>query len=264
MGIRIRIAIVMLIAGGALLVYGFYEWQLSSGASAKPEEISLRDLIARGPKGNPNIILKDFEFSGDYVHEYDEKRGPNSAWTKVWIPVFPAGTVPQPPPPGQPGGVPANQEQLKIRALVYSTKVHNEPELEAMCNRPTLRGMVTNTVQSLGADEKKHLQQDHPGTDFTNCLIIEEGREPASAGVLILIFGGGGALLLGALALLVLPLMVGRAETPTTDRDGRRRRIDRDEDEEEGDRLGRWQRSAGDEGIEEDRPRRPRRPAEDE
>jgi hypothetical protein len=262
MWIRFRIAIVLFVLGVVLLVYGFYEWRLSAGASARPEEVALRDLIARGPDGNPNIILKDFEvIDANFVIEQDEKGGPNSPWTKVWMPVVPAGTVP----PGQPGALPFNppQPQLpgRIQALIYSTRIRNEADVQTRCKVPKLRAMVINRIQSLGSEEKKHLQEGYPGTDFDKCLIIQEGREPSGAGFLALLFGGGVLLLLAGVGVLAIPWsrLGGGGATPLPRKlRPRRRKEEGDEDEDEG--AGGW-RPPADERLQE-RPRR-RRPADE-
>jgi hypothetical protein len=268
MWIRFRIAIVLFVFGVMAIVFGVYEWRLSSGASTRPEEISLRDLIARGPDGNPNIILKDFELLDDnLVYEYDEKLGPNSSWTKVWVPVVPPGAAP----PGQPGGFPFNpqpQRQIgQVQALIYSTHVHGQAEIRPRCGVPKLRAMVTNRVQSLGSEEKKLLQEGYPGTDFNKCLIIEEGREPASAGFLVLLFGGGLLLLAGGAGLLVIPWLLGKGGGGTTQLPRklrpRRKRRDEEEGEDEDEGSGTSWRPPAEERLQ-DRPRRRRPAAEDE
>jgi hypothetical protein len=265
-GIRFRIAIVLFVFGVIAIVYGVYEWRLASGASARPEEISLRDLVARGPDSNPNIILKDFALSDDFVHEYDEKLGPNSSWTKVWIPAYVPGAAP---PAQRPGGFPFNPQPQQqpagpIQAIILSTHVHNEADIQTRCAVPKLRAMVTNRIQSLGSEEKRLLQQSYPGTNFDKCLIIEEGREPASVGFLFLLFGGGLLLLAGGAGVLFVPMMLGwggggKTQLPRKLRPRRRKRGEEDEDQDEELAEG-WQPPA-DERVQE-RPRR-RRPADE-
>jgi hypothetical protein len=288
MWIRFRIAIVLFVFGAMSIGWGVYEAMLASGASAKPEEIALKDLIARGPDKNNNIILKDFQLSDNFVHEYDEKLGPNSSWTKVWIPAYVPGGAP--PAQQRPGAFPFNpqpqpQPAGPIQAIIYSTHVHNEADIQTRCAVPRLRAMVTNRIQSLGSEEKKLLQQSYPGTNFDKCLIIEEGREPASAGFLLLLFGGGLLLIVAGAGVLFVPMMFGwgggKTELPRKLRPRRRKRAsEEEEDEDEGLAEG-WQPPADerlqerprrrrpvveDEGEEEEppRPRRRRRPADDE
>ena len=73
------------VVGICLLVVGFKEKEIAGMASKVPEEISLKNLIARGPDGNPNIILTDFVLCDNYVYK---TRG-TAFWTNAWIPVVP-------------------------------------------------------------------------------------------------------------------------------------------------------------------------------
>ncbi len=73
-----------------------------------------------------------------------------------------------------------------------------------------VRGMVVNEVDPLSADEKHLLSQGFPGTDFSKVLILEENREPASPGKYLGFFGGGIALLLLGVGLLVGRKLVSR------------------------------------------------------
>lgn len=69
-----------LMGAGTCAIFGVQEYLLAARSSHEPEEISLRDLIKRGPGGNPNIILTDFSLFEDYVSQN------GGTWT------FPAGT----------------------------------------------------------------------------------------------------------------------------------------------------------------------------
>jgi len=88
--LMIRIGIGLLIVGAILAAVGFQEWSVARTATKQPEEISLKDLIARGAEGNPNIILKDYELCDNFV--YETKGG--TSWTHVWVPIVPRGTHP--------------------------------------------------------------------------------------------------------------------------------------------------------------------------
>jgi hypothetical protein len=95
------------VVGVILVVVGLQERNLAAAASQEPEEISLKNLIARGPNGNPNIILKDFALCDNYVFK---TRG--TQWSSAWVPAVPAEAVP----PGQArGGRPA-----AIQALIFT------------------------------------------------------------------------------------------------------------------------------------------------
>lgn len=172
--------------GAVLIMMGFQEKELAGRSSAQPEEIALKDLIARGPSGNPNILLKDFALCANFV--YTEK---NSRWESAWVPVVPSGAAT--PLPGQPA---------QVQALIYTTHAQNEQELTARCGQPKLRAMVTNGISSVSGQEKSLLERTYPGTNFAGCLIIHEGREPAGTSKVMFMIGGGWVLVIGSLGVL--------------------------------------------------------------
>ncbi len=214
----IWLGIVLVFLGSVLAVVGWQERGLAAAASEKPEEISLKDLIARGPEGNPHVILRDFELcNGDYVVE--EHYG---HWTKIWVPIVPTD-------PNNPDAEPP-EHPTNIRALLFSVNVANEADIANRLDQPRIQALVTNRITSLGSEERRLLESKYPGTDFKSCLIIQEGREPAGLVKLILMIGGGGFLALAGCGLIGILLVRSR-------RDAARRTSSR--------------RSKGDEGIEE-------------
>jgi hypothetical protein len=228
--------VVLIVFGIILAVIGFQEKNLASGASATAEEISLKDLIARGPDGNPNIILTDFVLCDNYVYKTR-----NGVWENAWVPAIPRQDAIQ-----NRGGKPSN-----VKALIFTINARSQADLYQRCEQPKLRALVTNKIVSLGSQEREKLAKDYPGTDFSKCLIIQEGREPAGPLKLIFMIGGGSLLGLFGLGLIglgaVLWLWRRGSSAPA-----RMRRMRDDE--------------AEDEGEEEDRPRKARRlaSAEDE
>jgi hypothetical protein len=229
--VRWRLVICLAVVGIGLLLWGGMEWSLGRGASSKPERITLNQLIARGPEGNPNIILTDFELGDNFVYETK-----NGAWSGVYVPAFPAGEVKPGAGPGQPPAA--------VKAVIFSLNVHSEGEIGPVLGKRELPALVTNRIRSLGSEEKNLLQQHYgAGIDVNKCLLIQEGRTPMSGAVLVLIFGGGLLALAGAVAVVVTGFMVGR---PGSSSGGRRKRGRDEEDDEE------------------ERPRRRRRRDEDE
>ncbi len=188
---RWRGIICLVVIGIGLIVWGVMEWRLGRGASAKPERISLKQLIARGPEGNPNIILTDFELGLNYVCETK-----NGSWTGVYVPAFPTGELKAGAGPGQPAAA--------IKAVIFSLNVHSEPEIDSVLGKRELPALVTNRIRSLGSEEESLLQQHYGGgIDVNKCLLIQEGRTPMNGGFLALIFGGGVLCLLGAVGIVV-------------------------------------------------------------
>jgi hypothetical protein len=251
------------------------EWRLGRGASATPERISLKQLLARGPEGNPNIILTDFELGDNFVYETK-----NNRWTGVYVPAVPTGDPNAGAGPGRQGEPNAGAgpgRPTRINAVIFSLNVHNEAEIKTILGRRELPALVTNRIRSLGSEEKRLLENSYgAGIDVNKCLIIQEGRTPMSGAILALMFGSGALLLLWAAGLAVAGFIQrgqdvrggGRRkrredEEDDEDRPRKRRRTDEDDEEDEEDRP-RKRRKTDDDDDDEPRPKRRRSRYEDE
>jgi hypothetical protein len=234
-----RLGVALLVIGGGLTVWGFIEWRLGRGASSTPQRMTLKELIARGPEGNPNIILTDFELCENYVYQSE-----NGRWKGVYVPVVPQGEGPQS------GGPP--RPTSGVKAILFSINVRSEAEIPAVMGKRELPALVTNSITSLGAEETRLLQQSYGGLDPKKVLIIQEGRKLMSGALVALIFAGGGLLVLGGIGVIALSIVRGRQDTS----DPPKRRRPRDEEDEERPRKRR-RRDEEDED-EDDRPRKRR------
>jgi hypothetical protein len=185
-----RLGIFLAIVGGVVGYLGFQEWRLSAGAKDKPQEISLKDLIAKGPGDNAHIVLKDVLLCENIV--YESKKN-SQTWTKVWVPIVPRGGAPDK----------INLNPSSFGAILMCSTVRDQADLGKLAQNPNLKGMVINEIQSLGAEEKKLLKQKYPDTDFDKCWIFEPDRQPAGMGKIGLFLGGGGLLLLGGLGAMI-------------------------------------------------------------
>ncbi len=185
---RLRLGIAGLVLGGMLLFVGFHEWQLGSAASAQPEDLTLQQLIARGPQGNPNVRLRDFMLGDNFAYFTDDT---GTYWKRVLVPAVPPTMGEQ------------SAHVLIPKVIVKTTHVANEDQLDALHARTQLEGLVVNRIESLGKDERDLLIQDYPGIDFERCIIFEEGRKPSDGTMIFLMGCGGLALLLGGGGLLL-------------------------------------------------------------
>ena len=189
-----RLGIGALIAAAVLGYMTYTEGTLAMQSSAQPETITLKQLIARGANGNAHIVLTDFELCDNLVNQFNENN--KAVWTHVWIPVVPKDEVD----PKHKGPLTPNN----VKALLFSTSITNEPEMEAKLNQPRVQGMVTNRITSLDPKIRNLLKQSYPGTDFDKCLIIQEGRAPFGFGLVALTGGGAVLALLIGVVLLIL------------------------------------------------------------
>jgi hypothetical protein len=154
-----------LLAAGACAVFFVQNYQLAHTSSAEAEEISLKDLIKRGPEGNPNVIVKDFVICEDYVVE---KKLASGAWTKVWVPIVPADE-PEPK---------AGDKEATVYVFIFSDNITNEQQVSQRLGRPTLRGLVNKDAPRPGILGSARLRMRYPKTDTSRALILEEGRDP--------------------------------------------------------------------------------------
>jgi hypothetical protein len=237
--------VTVLVIGGLLVFAGFQEKSLADVASAAPEEISLAALIARGPDGNPNLIITDFVLCENYVFQTK-----NGIWQTAWVPAVPVQADNQ-----AGGGRPP-----VVHALIMTTHAKSQAQLYQRCGQARLGVLMTNRINSLSGDVRNLLTQSYPGTDFSRCLILQEGREVAGHSKLVLLLGSGIILVLVALVLLGGAAYLWQKERSAPS--GKRRpAVDDEEDEDEDDRPAPRRRDRDD--HDEDRPRKRSRPVDD-
>jgi hypothetical protein len=179
------VMIVVACGAFACAFFGGGDLYLFVMSSKEPEELSLHDLIRRGPYGNPNILLKDFVVLDNFV--FETKRSQNR-WEKVWAPLVPAEGNDR-------------DDASVIRAFLYSDNVGNAEEAEERFGHPKVRGIANPFGPKPGFRAFAAMTKAYPGTDIHKCVIFEVGREPPGMLRLIL-FGAGFVLSLIVLAAL--------------------------------------------------------------
>ena len=193
----IRIKLLMIVGGIVLLVFGIQEYRLASEAAQTAQSITCADLAAKGPGANAHVNVTNALIC-EQAFVYEAKKNTPDTWNKVWVPAVPidgefvktvnelmlqtGGKLEHLPPP------------TDIRVLIKTSSVHNAGELEAFSKTALtsgVTGLVTNKIESLGAKEKKILEENYPGIDFTKCYIVDHERKPADASKLAAMIGGG-------------------------------------------------------------------------
>src|SRR5262245_20731847 len=133
MFIRLLFGVALILIGIVVAWIGLNERDVAAMSTQAPEEISLEKLLARGPIGNPNIILTDFSLCRDIVYHLHQPR--------VWIPIVP-------------GDIDDFPERLAlVHALLVSNNVQNQEELRLRCAKPKLPALVANRLGGLMDDE---------------------------------------------------------------------------------------------------------------
>lgn len=179
--VGLRLTLGLLVAGVVMAGMGFKEMTLANASSDVPETISLKQLIERGADGNPNLILTDFRLCRNYVCEV--KEGVDDSWTRFWVPIIPYE--------GAAGKMPEAVAAQNPQAIIYSNNIRNEHDALTKLQGRTLRGMVTNRIESIESEGKKKLRENYPAVNFDRCLIFHEGREPKSSSTIMFLLTAG-------------------------------------------------------------------------
>ncbi len=138
---------------------------LSARSSNEPEEISVRDLIRRGPDGNPNVILKGFLNLRRLC--LLKQKLISRRWTKVWVPIV----------PNDDDETNANQESA-IYVFLYSEDIANDREARQRFGKPRLprSGLINQQPPKPGIIGSVLIEKRYPGTQPSQCIIIVEAQ----------------------------------------------------------------------------------------
>lgn len=177
-----RLNIALVVGGVIVLVLGVKEAVLSGKAESEPTQITLQELIDNGPGDNIYVTVTNIQSIPEETIVYgDEKPGGQiTNYDACWIPVFPDGG-----------------ERNPVKAIVKTTQARNDAALRGLLSKRRHTGLLVNDVESIGGQEKRLLQQGLPGANLDEVYILHESREPSGAGLVILYFVGGLALLAG-------------------------------------------------------------------
>ena len=146
-----RLLLAVLIGGGVLMYFAYQEWRLGSTAASALKTSNSRTSL---PAARPAIpmCISDFDVGNNYVYQEGKYGG---SWETVWVP---AASI-------KPGAA-SDQPEADIKnpqVIIKSKHVHSESELAPFLQRPTLDGLITNKIESLGSEEKKQLASQYPG-----------------------------------------------------------------------------------------------------
>jgi hypothetical protein len=226
-----RVVIALMIGGGALCFFGHKEYRVSAGTSSEPMSVELADIEGGEISDNNYIqIGPHYRLFEACVYGYETSSGSEKVTnrtkvTEAYYPVYSVGSsfgrqmgamtkkyggydeAPDDLPDNE--RLPLDNVAMLIKTSKYRT-VGKLPGGVKLSQKIT--GLVINTIESIGSEEKKLLQEGFGNIDFSKVLILEQGRKPTSAIASLGMMGGG--------ALLVLaPLIVGFARGRSKSRD---------------------------------------------
>jgi len=215
-----RIVILMIVGGGVLCFFGYREYSVSAGASSEPLDVELSD-IENGKIPDTNHIRLGPHYRLYYaaVYKYEARNKSNrlSEYTKVSRVYYPVYSMSSP--FGKQmsllmekhGGIPEDlpdSEHLPNGGLSMIIKTNKYQRIgglpKGVVASDGIDGLVINTIESIGSEEKKLLQMVFGKIDFSKVLVLQQDRKPTSTAVYMAMMGGG-------VLLMVAPLFVGLA-----------------------------------------------------
>lgn len=189
-----RTSFIVLIIGAVLIFGGVVESLQSSRARPEPQEITYADLTRDGYGDNAHVRLTEF-YLCDSAYVVEER----IQWEKVWIPAVPRGSrLHEALENARPRG---NQiadilPGRDIRLIVLLQDVRSQEDVERAAARDVIQGMLISPMRGFSKEQRRLLQQSYPGLGFDRCLILVDGRKPATRTKTALLVGAGVALML--------------------------------------------------------------------
>lgn len=191
----IRFLLLMIVGGGFLIYLGYTELVVAAKTDTEPQIMTCAELAANGPGDNAHIELTDA-----YYHRADAiiETGSSRRWLTVWVPVVPSdGEYVQA--VEQAKADRTERPMLTDYAVIMRSKyIEKDSELGEVVRQPSVRGVVINSIESIGDDEMNWLRMTAPGVDFSKVWIFDHDRKPS--GMLTGIAQMGAGLLLAASA----------------------------------------------------------------
>lgn len=185
-----RLNAALCVIGVMGLFIGFQEARLSARSNDTPTQMTLAELVQNGPGNNIYLTLTEITYLVDetVVYGTETAGGDISNYDKVWTPMQPSGFAGD-------GGV---------KAVLHSTNARTDAAVGNLLQRASHTGMIINDIESFSGDERSLIQSGLRGSSIEDVYIFQEGRTPSGAGIVMLYFLGGSALILGGLAWIFL------------------------------------------------------------
>jgi hypothetical protein len=221
MKLSFRLEIALIVIGAGIAYLGHQEIQVSDGASERPQQVKLEELEAGQVPDNTHLeIAPHWRMDRELVFRYETKKGETGdppPTAKVKYAYYPIVSDSHPyirkmrnleTLYGSVEAIPAEQlPAVDDFAVLVKTRRYRTvgalPE-PAWSEGEAVRGLVVNRINELRPDERELLAESFPKLSFGRIVILEEGRQPASAAYAFGLLAGGAGLGLAGLGLMVL------------------------------------------------------------
>ena len=222
MNIALRLTLVLIAMGAGLGLAGYQEFQVGNGASEQAQPVALEEIEAGRIPDNTHLeIGSHWRMYQQLVFRWESESGEATseppASAKVEYAYYPIVSDSHPffsevrklaASYGRVDAIPEPEFPVLERfAVLVKTKqfgtVGELPE-PAWSKGELVKGLVVNRIHTLSGDERDLIAQGFPKLPLASVLILEEGRQPASAGKAFGLMGGGAGLGLAGVAIILV------------------------------------------------------------
>ena len=204
----IRLGCFAVIAAVVCIGLGIQAWIAAAHSSKDPVTIKYSDLKGWQRDQNPYVTVNDL-----FIASFDGIVGKKAGTRTAWIPAIDAGgsfaadlrkwTDAR-------GGPDTFPRKGGLRLLIKTTDTSDQ-HLMSLMSQHSITGMLVDN--DVGIIKGMMLNKYYDSGEVRRCLVIEEGATPAGTLIIAGYFGGGLALLLLGLGLIVGPAL-GRRKAP--------------------------------------------------
>ncbi len=215
-----NIKLILIIAGGAVAYFGYQEFSLARNAKPDAAEVALVE-IENGSADLSNAHVVIGPHMADYyssIFEYEAKDrsaeepadadkvnytyypilSEDHAFIKALDELFAK----------YPDGIPEGVEEPKMENLAVLVKTKEFATVgdipEELVAEASVQGLFVNKIAKLDDEEVDLLRQAYPGLQTDEILLLEKGRAPAGPVKSFGMMGGGAALAIVGLGLMVV------------------------------------------------------------
>ncbi|MBN2534860.1 MAG: hypothetical protein JXB88_18410 [Spirochaetales bacterium] len=226
----LRVIIILIIGGGALIFFGVRDFILLSDSTPEPQEIDLtvlendRSLQTNHVRIGPHYALYpacifEYETEESYSKDYTDSTSVNYVYYPIISQTHPF-FIQLAALEAEYGDVDAIPDSLwpeieDFSVLVKTTDFITVGSIpETWTYEEGVQGIVINKIKSLDHEEEELLKESFPAADLDNVLILDKGRKPGSLLSPLLMTGGGTALILFGLSIIIKEMKKRKKSTP--------------------------------------------------
>ncbi|MCA9044513.1 MAG: hypothetical protein KDA69_09340 [Planctomycetaceae bacterium] len=189
-----RLQILLIIGGIALGIYSFQEMRAGTGASADPVAVELADLEAGTPAPDKHLQVGDHIalYHGTFYQWEQQNNEPENGGSRVTKAYYPIISPTHP----YAEGMDADADLESFAVLVKTNRFSTIGEIPDMPGPvQSISGLTRPASVALESDFQDLLRSDYPGINLDQILVLEDGRQPTSVALGIIMMLASAALI---------------------------------------------------------------------